>query len=188
MPTPSKLYLLPNLSKFVTVIVCWMCVSYLMSACENSTAIQRDPDPLLQTDQLEYQLTKNENLFEAKISYTFSNTTPDTVFVTNCNGEFHLILEKQVHNDWMTMWALILLECLSPPIIIPSGKTFRDTLTVSGALPNGSSHPQFTTADLAGIYRIQWKSGLTSCDSLGNTFRPTLPLSSRISNRFVLRK
>ena len=160
----------------------------ILAACSSSTAPEsRDEGPLLQTRQLEYVLAGDGRGWATEIDYEYTNSSDETVYLVNCNGSFALVLERLDGDEWKIAWAPVLLACLSAPITIRPGEVFQDTLRVWGSPPGTNTAPQFALQDPDGVYRIVWVDALSSFqDRL--PFGERIPLSRRVSNRFILKK
>ena len=150
-------------------------------ACEDSTGLSLESEPLIQTDSPEYRLQPYGAGWRVQIPYTFTNRTGRTVYLANCNGGFGLHLDRDDNGTWRTAWSPVLLLCLSPPIVIGRHARFTDTLCVQGARPGTDVRPEFDLDDPSGTYRIVWDAAYSSSG-------PDIPLEARISNRFVLRR
>ena len=154
----------------------------LLAACDSPVSLS---DPLLVTDGPSYVLRAEGLGWRVEIPYTFTNRTGGPVYLVNCNGAFAIRLDRLVHNAWKEAWSPILPLCLSAPIVIAEGATFRTTLHVWGARPNENAGPQFDASNPAGTYRIVWVGAVSRYqDEL--PFGPELPLEARVSNAFEL--
>jgi hypothetical protein len=147
----------------------------------------RDSGAWLQTDTTVYRLRKDWVGWEAVIPFAYRNLASDTLFVVNCRRGLSISLERWQDSTWVRNWGSLNALCLSPPIVIPPGVTYVDTLFLWGAEPGESAEPAYDTSEIEGIYRIVWQS-LTYRYADGPQPGGEVPLDRRISNRFVLRK
>ena len=159
-------------------------VPILLNGCLSITG--PSDTPLLQTDALTYELVWGDPGLMVSIPYTFTNRTGGSVFLVNCLGGFGFHLEREDRGDWRPAWSPVLLDCLSPPIVIEEDEVWVDTLEVWGGLPGGNFGPRFDVADPAGTYRVVWDAALSSYDADGPPFGRPLPLPQRVSNTFQL--
>jgi hypothetical protein len=147
--------------------------------------VTRDSAALFQTDSLAYVLRADATTFDGAVGVTLTNRTGATLYIMNCGGSTGVTLEKRVSGQWQGVWSPGVLACLSPPITVSSGGTYRTNIRVSGGFPQSNLYPQLATADVAGEYRLVWRSVLSSYqDPL--PFGEPLPLEWRVSNRFTL--
>lgn len=139
------------------------------------------------TDAPEHTLTRTDRGLEGDIAFTFRNPLPGNVYVVNCNGIAPPLLEKKVGDDWVVAWGAAVPDCLSDPIVIRPGATYRDTLEVFAGLPGSNYYPKFEVAEVEGVYRLRWEKALTSFDPDRYPFGEPVPLAIRTSREFVLR-
>ena len=105
-------------------------VPALLNGCLSATGLP-DP-PLLETDALTYELVRDDPGLMVSIPYTFTNRTGGPVYLVNCLGGSGLHLEREDRGDWHPAWSPVLLDCLSPPIVIEEDEVWVDTLEVWG--------------------------------------------------------
>src|SRR5690606_5694753 len=117
---------------------------------------ERDEDRPLQTDRLTYEIRRENDELRAEIPFTYTNRTGKTVFVVNCQGYAPPVLERLVGGEWRPAWAAVTMSCLSPPIVIEPGETYKETLVVYAAEPGTRKAPTFEVAEIEGIYRLVW--------------------------------
>lgn len=149
----------------------------VLMACDSPVS---PADPLLLTDTTSYVLRSEGVGWRTDIPYTFTNRTGSAVYLANCNGAFALRLDRRVDGLWKAAWSPVLPLCLSAPIVIAEGATFRTTLHVWGARPNENAGPEFDSSDPTGTYRIVWISAVSRLEPDG-PFGPELPLEARVS-------
>lgn len=149
---------------------------------------ERDEDRPLQTDRLTYEIRRENDELRAEIPFTYTNRTGNTVFVVNCQGYAPPVLEKLVDGEWQLAWAAVTMSCLSPPIVIEPGETYKETLVVYAAEPGTRKAPTFEVAEIEGIYRLVWHGLVHDYDQNRADFGEPLPLEERTSNSFVLRE
>lgn len=160
----------------------------MLFGCDSPLALERDAGPLLQTDALEYRLERSSIGVEATIRYTFTNATGGAVHLANCRGDVSPNLERLEGSEWVTGWSPVRLLCASPPVVIEPGAEYRDSVHVIAAPFGSHAHPQFTTGNATGVYRLVWFQAAGGSDIDGAPFGEPLALKDRISNAFVLRE
>ena len=147
---------------------------------------ERDEDRPLQTDRLTYEIRRENDELRAEIPFTYTNRTGKTVFVelpgTPAGSR------KLVDGEWQLAWAAVTMSCLSPPIVIEPGETYKETLVVYAAEPGTRKAPTFEVAEIEGIYRLVWHGLVHDYDQNRANFGDPLPLEERTSNAFVLRE
>ena len=140
---------------------------------------------MLQTGLLSYHLDVVGERLQTEIRYTFTNRTGAAVYLVNCDGAFELGLEWHTGGVWAPAWGPLVNDCVSPPIAIERDASYTGTLLVSGGKPGTDIHPEFSSEDPEGNYRIVWTGVLSSFqDEL--PFGPEIPLEARTSNAFTL--
>ncbi|MBC7672990.1 MAG: hypothetical protein H7247_11270 [Polaromonas sp.] len=145
----------------------------------------RDTAALLQTDSLAYTLRPTSVGYQAEIGVTLTNRTTGTIFIVNCGGATGVQLEKRVGIAWQGVWSPVIPLCLSPPITVPIGSTYRTRISIFGGYPGTNAYPQFSVADVTGEYRAIWGSVLSTYQDW-LPFGDPLPVEWRTSNRFTL--
>lgn len=156
----------------------------LVQACDSPTNFEL---PMLLTESASYDFIADGEGLRADITYTFTNRTKGTVYhLVHCGGGSAVTLEQYVEGVWTPAWGTFLNSCLTSPVVIERGATFIDTLNVWGALPGGRFHPQFSSDDPSGTYRLVWHEVLSSLQSDDFPLGPEIPLEARTSNSFEL--
>ncbi len=156
--------------------------------CDTLDWLGPEDERLIQTEELEYQLTPDWVGLSVEIPYTFTNSTGRRVYLPNCNGSFGIRLIREQDGEWITAWAPIRPACASPPIVIEPGATFANTLRAWGAPPDSTNWgPNFDLDDPSGTYRIEWSRPHFSYDANAPSSGTVLPFKARVSNRFSLR-
>lgn len=159
-----------------------------LAACHAPPRVERDPQPLLQTSELSYRVTRNRIGFAATIPYTFRNETGVAVHLRNCDGDTRPMLQKRRNGKWFDAWEPFLVRCESPPVVIEEGAVFSDTLHLVGAPPGSNVLPAFVFPEIEGVYRLVWFQALrASPDSTGGD-AGRLEERYRVSNPFVLER
>jgi hypothetical protein len=147
--------------------------------------VTRDSAALFQTDSLGYTM-RTDNGVTGDIGVSLTNRTTGPLYIVNCSGSTALALEKRVDGRWLSAWSAVSQLCLSPPIIVPVGGTYRTRVYIHGAPPETGTRPQWLGGDVAGEYRLVWQQVLSSYDDRA-PFGEQLPLEARVSNRFTMR-
>lgn len=162
------------------VLVALVAVVLPLLAC-GLTDLGRDDQAPVQTSELEYTLREAEGggALEVEIPFRFENRTGDEICLTNCNGGYAVAL---VHDAGERVWSPVLPACLSAPITIEPGETFRDTLEIFHGL-EPHRFPKFE-GDPEGIFRLDIVAA--GHPGSGTSCRRELPAEERISNRFRL--
>ncbi len=146
----------------------------LAAACGDVPAVERDPSAPIQTSALRYELRTLDFGYAATIPWTFQNGTGHEVRVRNCRGDVRPSLQVRREGRWVDAWRPFGSACESPPLVIPPGGSYADTLEVVGAPPGSNVTPAFVFEDVAGVYRLVWDRAAD------------LPLEETVSNAFVL--
>ncbi len=164
----------------------------LISACSPPHVVEvaRDESAPIQTDRLQYVARRVDRGVEFSVPFTYTNRSADTVFLPNCRVEtgveLNMGLQKKVGGTWRNVWGSITLLCLSPPILIPPGETYTDTLEVYGGKPGKQVAPELAVDEVEGEYRLVWTQLHAPFDPLRYPFGDTLPLAAKVSNPFAL--
>lgn len=136
----------------------------LLLACDlDPTGLVRDASAPLQTDRLHYVIQRQVwelpdgpvARFQASIGYRYRNPTERTVYLVQCRSVSFRLQKRADMGDWTDVWAGPDYErCLGPPTVIPPDERISGTLELTGFEPNRQAWPQFSTADLVGLYRL----------------------------------
>jgi hypothetical protein len=83
-------------------------VIYLFTALAGTVGCSRTMAPtaatgvgLVATDRSAYRIA--EEGMTATVNVTFSNTTPDTIFIKRCGDGMQVALQRNVKNDWLPL-------------------------------------------------------------------------------------
>jgi|GEM_PF-1429763 len=148
--------------------------------------VVRDTAALFQTDSLAYTLRAGSVGYQADVGVTLTNRTTGTIYIVNCSGSTNVQLEKRVGVAWQGVWSPAIPLCLSLPITVPVGSTYRIRISIFGGYSGTNTYPQFSVADVTGEYRAVWGSVLSTYQDRLPSFGEPLPLEWRTSNRFTL--
>lgn len=140
-----------------------------------------------QTDRLEYTLERTSYGYRMDIAFRFTNPTNGAAYFVNCLGGTGVVLDKREDGVWKSVWAPVLLQCLSPPIVVAAGADWSGVVGVVAGEFGTNRHPQFETQDLEGVYRLRWVDLLRTYEPNRYPFGEPLPEALRVSNRFVVR-
>ena len=160
-------------------------------ACSGATdpaaapAVVRDTLASFQTDSLRYALSPSPPGYETRVGVVFTNRAARTAYFVNCGGATSISMEKLVGDQWQAVWQPPIPACLSQPIAVAPGGSYRTELRVFGARPGSNVIPQFTTTDLSGVFRLVWHEVVFDYHDLPPWGEP-LPAASTVSNRFEL--
>ena len=161
--------------------------TFALPACLSAQArITRDVGALFQTDSLRYKLRASSMGYDGEIGVTFTNRTGETVYIVNCKQATAISLEKRMAGKWTKVWSPPIPLCLSPPITVAPGATYRTRVWIFGGYPGSNANPQFSVTDIAGEYRAVWGQVLSSYQTKSLPHGTPLPIDRRVSNRFLL--
>ena len=169
--------------------------SLALLACSGSQAgesrellrsLEPDASAPIQTDTTLYRWSLDGSSANVDIGIEYTNVTPDTISIVNCNGLLPAVLEKRAAGSWIRFWSPMLAECLSPPIRIAPGAVLARMLQVYGNLPGSNAVPAFQSDDLQGVFRITVEHVVWSYDENLQGFGDLVPVERRQSNSFVL--
>jgi hypothetical protein len=142
--------------------------------------------PLFRTDSTQYTVRRVQDGREMSFSVVFTNNTSRTVYFVNCLDDVTPALQKQVGENWTTIWAPVKLTCLSPPITVAPGASYDLQLRVFGADQDTNIVPKFSSLDLNGSFRLAWSGVVFDYTAYGPSFGEPLPVEGRVSNSFTL--
>jgi hypothetical protein len=128
------------------------------------------PDPgdaVVVTDRSSYTLQRGSHGWQGEIAFEYTNATDRTISILNCRETFGLRLEKLEAGEWIAAWNPVVLMCLSRPIEIKPGATYRNTLDVFGGFQGSNHHPQFQVDEIDGTYRLVIESAYWNYDHDG---------------------
>ena len=154
----------------------------------DSVASPRAPadGSLMQTSAAVYRLRSHPAGVAADIVYTYTNSTGAPVYLINCNGDVSPSFQRERNGKWENAWGPGTNACLSPPVVIPAGGTYSDTLQMVVSRQDGAFYDEIISADSGRRYRLIWHQALASFDDKARPFGPDLPIEQRVSNPFVL--
>lgn len=146
-----------------------------------TTAPAEAPSPSpapVRTDRSSYVLTNGPRGPEATIVTTLRAPADQSLYLVNCNGATGVNLQRQVGDEWVYAWTVMMNACLSPPIVVPPNgeHTARVYLHEHSG---GVTYPERARMIESGTYRVIWTGVLTSSDTNGRG--PELPLEQRVS-------
>ncbi len=173
------------------VVVAAITAMTLLTACSDTPTAPPEQTlegprvTLFQTDSAAYTLLSGNYGVAGTIQARLTNSTGESIYFVNCNGNAEATLEKWIDGQWRLAWAPVIQDCLSEPIIVPPGATWDTTIHIFAGPRGSNSYPQFEVEESAGSYRLVWHEVLSSFqDKL--PFGEPLPLGKRISNTFTL--
>ena len=120
------------------------------------TLVTRDTSAAVQTDSLAYRLVRTDVSYDGRIAFAFTNRDARSVEITNCLGTTTVGLEKLVGDRWVLAWSPTLPLCLSAPIVVAPGATYRTELLISAGRPGTTTEPKFLAGTVDGVYRMIW--------------------------------
>jgi hypothetical protein len=165
--------------------VCLLAV--LLVACSDDPLdVDFGDGPLFRTDASTYTITREGDLLEVTIPFTFENRLPQTVYLQRCRGLLNPVLERKVGGEWRAAWRLTDLCGSAGPLTLQSGAQYADTIRIHAHPFGGDREPQFTSGDVTGIHRLNWVDALRSYDISIVPPGEQLPLRHRVSNEFQL--
>lgn len=154
----------------------------LLAAC--SDPLSRSSGTALETDRGSYTVEVSDGQLAVDIPWQFTNPTDGTVYIVNCNRIAPPLVERNVDGIWEAAYTPIVPQCLSDPITIEPGETYRDTLVVRAGLPEGNLNPVWQ-GPIEGTFRLQWGPRSSYAEGTAG-FGELLPLEQRVSNEFML--
>jgi hypothetical protein len=157
------------------------------TARDSAAAMSVDTLHALRTDRAAYQWTIADSTYQVAIPITFHNESPDTIYIVNCNGQLPFGVERRYDDAWAPFWMAPTNACLSAPMVIEPGDTFRHTTGIAINLRNRDLPVGAGEDALVGEFRLVWHS-IVKHYSTRPAFGDTLPLAVRRSNTFKLEK
>lgn len=167
--------------------ILWAVAALALASCDLGTGPGAPATPAIWTDRPEYIVRSTQDGWQTEIPYTFTNLTGATAYLSNCNGGISLQLDRWQGGEWVTAWSPILPLCLSVPIPIEAGGTYRDTVHFIAGYAGSDVYPQLGVDSLEGTYRIVWLGLLRHYGPDGGSAGAEVPLRYRTSNLFRLR-
>ena len=140
----------------------------------------------MRTDATAYQLRSHPAGVATRIVYSYTNSSGAPIYLVNCNGDVSPSIQRERDGKWENAWGPGTNACLSPPVVISSGETYRDTFDMIVSRDDGAFHGEITSADNRRRYRLIWHQALSSFDVNARPFGPDLPIEQRTSNPFTL--
>jgi hypothetical protein len=138
------------------------------------------------TSSTVYHLRKTDAGYRADIPYTYINRSGAPLYLVNCNGDVAPGLEKRTGDRWERAWIPETNACLSPPVVIPTGGSYSDTLHMVVAPWDSTFYGELGRSDTSRRYRLLWHQALGSFDPNARPFGSELPREQRSSNAFAL--
>jgi hypothetical protein len=142
--------------------------------------------PPIRTGRTAYALRRTAVGLEAVVPYAYTNRSGAPLYLVNCNGDVSPGLQRRVGAVWADAWLPETNACLSPPVVVPAGATYRDSLWVVVREHHGDLLAALRAAGGGGPYRLVWHRALASFDPDARPFGPQVPLEERVSNAFAL--
>jgi hypothetical protein len=146
----------------IVLTVSWLLVITLIVACtpgaRSPNATSRVADSALVVDSSRYTVSYAAPLYHAVIGYSYTNRTKRPVSLASCGHPTPPILEKELSaGNWVQAYDIFLLGCLTlPPLRIPPGVTYRDSLRVSVARRGAWVGWPLGVENMTGTYRLHW--------------------------------
>ena len=141
-------------------------------------------DAVVQTDASSFDAEQQTNRVVVAIPFTRRSPSGARTVYVGCQPPPRPGLEKLIDGEWTLVYSVIEPGCQSAPFVVDAGEVQRDTLFVSGYLPQVSIEPSFTGGEVAGTYRLVQRV-YADVDGDGSG-RDLLPLEARVSNTFTL--
>jgi hypothetical protein len=162
-------------------------IAVLLASCSSDPLdVDVGGGPLIQTNASTYVLTRREGLLEVSIPVRFENRLTQTIYLRRCPDILPPVLERKYGDEWRTAWTAPVYCVSDHPFPLAPGAVHVDTIHVYAHPFGDVREPQFQSADVTGIHRLQWNHALRSYDTDRNPPGEQLPLRHRISNEFQL--
>jgi hypothetical protein len=133
------------------------------------------------TDRANYVMHEGPFGPETTIVSTFTAPADRDVYLLNCNGQFAVGLQRPVGDGWEHVWLPAMNACMSAPIVIRAGQTYRSTMTVDSGVDAAVSSRRSETKVGTGTYRVIWHGILGSYDRKVSPPGEHLPVEQRVS-------
>ena len=156
-----------------------------LAACSDPLGVPRDTGAPIQTDALDYDLTRRGLFLETSIAYVYANAGTTPIYVQNCGGAYGILLEQLQDGVWNVVWGNATPDCISPAIEIAPGQSLSGTLPVVAGTPDCGCGA-FTTSEIDGVYRMVVAEAFDALGPNGYAAGELVPLDRRSSNRFVI--
>ena len=155
-----------------------------LTACSDGFLGIGESDATFRPDGEAFTLTATNAQVRGEIPFSYTNSTGRTIYVQNCNRIVPPVLEKKIDGAWITVWGAAVPQCLSAPIVIRDGDTYRDTLEVVGGFSDGNVLPKFLAPQIDGTYRMRWENVFWTADHSGYPYNSQIPRDLRTSSEF----
>jgi hypothetical protein len=140
----------------------------------------------MQTSELRYRLERHDIGYSVVIPFTYRNETGGPVTLDQCDGDLRPLLQVRREGRWVDAWRpLQRSSCVDEPVVVASGATRSDTVSVVGAPPGSNVTPQFVFSELEGVYRLYWFQARRDSAAGADAVDPA-DARWRTSNAFVL--
>lgn len=152
--------------------------------------VARDTGVFLSTAALRYRLRSESTGYAVDIPYTYVNPRARVVYLPACRADttpLPPVMEKELlPGKWVRAWSPDGRNCSRGlrPLLMAPAQVKSDTLHVRAAFASDSV-TAFTVSPPEGVYRLVWRV-LSSYDTTLAGYGPVLPVTERLSNRFVL--
>lgn len=122
-----------------------------------------------------------------EIATRLENTGDEDIVLIGCINPSMPVLQKFVEGDWVVVYAVVELRCISPPWFLKPGEVHRDTLRVSTILdPNVVPEAKWDNGiPVDGMYRL--KRMIYGSGFEGDFPQDLLPLPQRVTQTFEVR-
>jgi hypothetical protein len=152
-------------------------------------------EPPLRTGAESYALRRDGDWERTTLDFVFRNKSDDTLYQPTCRANgvgdpgLSLVVQERTAEGWEDVWAPMLLACLSEPIVVAPGGTYRDTFEIVLHPQDTVTQPRMNTeVPLDGTYRLFWHQLLRTYDPEAYPFGEEAADSLRFSNSFALRR
>ncbi len=153
--------------------------------------VRRDDGVYLRTDTLRYRLRREPTVLAVDIPYTYVNPRARTIYLPACRADQMppppALEQERTPDKWVRAWSPDTRNCrtsLLLPLEMAPGQVLVDTLHVRAPYAPDSI-TAFSVDPVQGVYRLVWRV-LSDYDTAVAGYGPLLPVTERLSNRFVL--